>query len=90
MTLDRARELIAQQRAQREQSVTGNGHGLAMLAASSGASAGAAVAHRLRGLAGIHYLKSLDAISSDARSLARPGPLPMRPGEIVNALTEEA
>ena len=58
--LERIRELIAQQRAQREQSVTGNGHGLAMLAASSGVSAGAALAHRLRGLAGIHYLKTLD------------------------------
>ena len=37
-----------------------------------------------------HYLKSLDAIPDYARSLARPGPLPMRPGEIVNVLTEEA
>ncbi|MFQ5643714.1 MAG: insulinase family protein, partial [Thiogranum sp.] len=58
--LERIRELIAQQRAQREQSVTGNGHGLAMLAASSGHSAGAALSHRLRGLQGIHYLKALD------------------------------
>ncbi|HHH45330.1 MAG TPA: peptidase M16, partial [Gammaproteobacteria bacterium] len=58
--LERIRELIAQQRAQREQSVTGNGHGLAMLAASSGHSAGAALSHRLRGLAGIRYLKTLD------------------------------
>jgi 2-oxoglutarate ferredoxin oxidoreductase subunit alpha len=37
-----------------------------------------------------HYLKSLDAIPGDTRSLARPGPLPFRPGEIVHALTEEA
>jgi 2-oxoglutarate ferredoxin oxidoreductase subunit alpha len=37
-----------------------------------------------------HYLKSLDAVPGDARSLARPGPLPMRPGEIVDALTGEA
>jgi Zn-dependent M16 (insulinase) family peptidase len=58
--LARIRELIAQQRARREQSVTGNGHGLAMLAASSGLSSGAALAHRLRGLAGIKYLKELD------------------------------
>ena len=36
-----------------------------------------------------HYLKSLGAIPGDARSLARPGPLPLRPGEIVDALTEE-
>ena len=58
--LERIRELMAQQRARREQSVVGNGHGLAMLAASSGMSAGAALQHRLRGLAGIRSLKHLD------------------------------
>ena len=63
--LGRIRELLAQQRAQREQSVTGNGHGLAMLAASSGLAAGAALAHRLRGLAGIRYLKRLDDSLAD-------------------------
>ncbi|MGD2076275.1 MAG: insulinase family protein [Gammaproteobacteria bacterium] len=67
--LERIRELLAQQRAQREQSVTGNGHSLAMLAASSGMSAGAALAHRLRGLAGIHYLKCLDDALSDRSGL---------------------
>jgi len=67
--LERIRELIAQQRAQREQSVTGNGHSLAMLAASSGHSAGAALLHRLRGLAGIRYLKTLDDSFSDADKL---------------------
>ncbi len=58
--LERIRELVAQQRARREQSVTGNGHSLAMLAASAGLSSGAALAHRLRGLAGIKTLKQLD------------------------------
>ena len=58
--LDRIRELVAQQRAQREQSVTGNGHVLAMLAASAGMSAASSLAHRLRGLQGIRYLKELD------------------------------
>ena len=67
--LERIRELIAQQRAQREQSVTGNGHSLAMLAASSGHSAGASLSHRLRGLAGIRYLKTLDDSFSDADKL---------------------
>ena len=62
---DRIRDLVAQQRAQREQSVTGNGHGLAMLAASSGMSSGAALSHRLRGLAGIRTLKALDDSFSD-------------------------
>lgn len=68
--LDRIRDLIAQQRARREQSVTGNGHSLAMLAAASGMSPGAALAHRLRGLAGIHYLKGLDDSLDDAEQLA--------------------
>jgi len=67
--LERIRELVAQQRAQREQSVTGNGHGLAMLAASSGHGAGAALSHRLRGLEGIRYLKKLDDSFSDADRL---------------------
>ncbi len=62
---ERIRDLVAQQRAQREQSVTGNGHGLAMLAASSGMSPGAALSHRLRGLAGIRSLKQLDDSFTD-------------------------
>lgn len=58
--LKRIRELIAQHRAHSEQSVTGKGHGLAMIAASSGISAGAAIQHRLSGLVGIRNLKALD------------------------------
>ena len=54
--LTRIRELMAQDRARAEQAVTGNGHGLAMLAASSGMSPVAALNHRLRGLEGIHRL----------------------------------
>jgi 2-oxoglutarate ferredoxin oxidoreductase subunit alpha len=34
------------------------------------------------------YLKSLDVLPVDARALARPGPLPLRPGEIAAALKE--
>ncbi len=67
--LGRIRELIAQQRARREQSVTGNGHALAMLAASSGLSSGAALSHRLRGLAGIKALKQLDDSLGETASL---------------------
>ena len=37
-----------------------------------------------------HYLKSLDVLPPGALSMARPGPLPPRPGDIVAALTEEA
>lgn len=67
--LERIRELVAQQRARREQSVTGNGHGLAMLAASAGLSSGAALAHRLRGLEGIRFLKQLDDSCEETSAL---------------------
>lgn len=56
----RMRDLIAQQRARREQSVTGNGHGLAMNAASAGMSFVAKLTHELSGLAGIQAVKQLD------------------------------
>jgi presequence protease len=58
--LPRLRDLIAQQRARREQSVTGNGHVLAMSAASAGMSPAAKLSHTLSGLAGIQSVKTLD------------------------------
>ena len=58
--LDRIRELVSQKRARREQSVTGQGHSLAMSAASSGMSPAAELSHRISGLQGIHRLKKLD------------------------------
>jgi hypothetical protein len=66
----RIRELISQQRARREQSVTGNGHSLAMAAASSGFSAGAALSHRLQGLENIRLLKQLDESLHDKEATA--------------------
>ncbi|HHJ14171.1 MAG TPA: peptidase M16 [Gammaproteobacteria bacterium] len=57
---DRLRDLVAQRRARRERSVTANGHGLAMLAASAGLAPGAAFAHHQNGLEGIRRLKRLD------------------------------
>jgi Zn-dependent M16 (insulinase) family peptidase len=57
---DRIREFMAQLRASREQSSTGRGHSLAMSTASAGMSPSAALRHKLSGLSGIHYLKSLD------------------------------
>ncbi|NND92463.1 MAG: peptidase M16 [Granulosicoccus sp.] len=56
----RIRELIAQTRASREQSVTGSGHMLAMMAAASGMSPTIRLSHQLNGLAGIKALKALD------------------------------
>lgn len=37
-----------------------------------------------------HYLKSKSVLPDDTRILARPGPIPLRPGEIVDAVVETA
>jgi hypothetical protein len=68
--LPRIRELIAQARARREQSITGNGHGLAMSAASAGMSPSAKLSHQLSGLIGIATLKALDNSLDDPATLA--------------------
>ncbi|KPJ94979.1 MAG: peptidase M16 [Gammaproteobacteria bacterium SG8_11] len=65
----RIRELVAQMRAQREQSVMGNGHGLAMAAACSGMSPAAAIKHRLSGLEGTRQTKLLDDSFKDENNL---------------------
>lgn len=67
--LSRLRELVAQARARREQSVTGNGHSLAMAAACAGMSPAARLTHELSGLAGIQALKALDNSLDDERQL---------------------
>jgi presequence protease len=67
--LNRLRELIAQYRARREQSVTGNGHALAMTAAAAGISPVGQLNHRLSGLQGIRTLKQLDDSLKDPRQL---------------------
>ena len=66
----RIRELIAQNRARREQSITGNGHSLAMTAACAGMSPAAKVSHQLGGLEGIAAVKALDNSLDDAQNLA--------------------
>jgi len=67
--LERLRELVAQERLQQEQSVTGSGHGLAMMAAAAGLSPSAALSHRWYGLAGIKALKHLDDALDDPVAL---------------------
>lgn len=67
--LSRLRELVAQARARREQSVTGNGHSLAMSAACAGMSPAAKLTHELSGLAGIQALKALDNSLDDEHQL---------------------
>lgn len=69
--LPRIRELVAQARARREQSITGSGHSLAMSAACSGMSPSANLSHRLGGLVGIATLKALDNSLDDEAQLAR-------------------
>ncbi|MEM1141216.1 MAG: insulinase family protein [Pseudomonadota bacterium] len=67
--LDRIRDLIAQQRARREQSITGQGHSLAMTAATAGMSPVAKLHHELTGLHGIAQLRRLDDSLANQESL---------------------
>jgi len=66
----RLRELVAQSRAGREQSVTGSGHVLAMMAAASGMSPTMRLSHDGGGLAGIRELKKLDDSLNDPQALS--------------------
>ncbi len=65
----RIQELVSQIRVHQDQSVTGNGHALAMMAASSGISAAAQLSHQLSGLAGIVSIKQLDDALKNKDSL---------------------
>jgi len=64
----RVRDLIAQMRAAREQSVTGSGHSLAMSAATSGMCAATKLSFDQGGLEGIKRLKALhEDLKSDVK-----------------------
>lgn len=65
----RIRELMAQLRASREQSITGRGHSLAMQTASAGMSPTAALRHRLSGLVGIQSLKQVDDTLNEEKAI---------------------
>ena len=67
--LDRIKELVSQMRSRRESSITGNGHGLAMLAAAAGMSPVARLKNRTGGLPGIISIKKLDDSLADATEL---------------------
>ena len=62
---ERIRELVSQARLRSESSVTGSGHGLAMMAASRYCSPSAALTYRTSGLEGIRRLKQLDQDMTD-------------------------
>lgn len=60
--LKRIREVVAQQRTRKEQSITGSGHSLAMMAASARMSPSALQSHNSRGLESIRHIKQLDEL----------------------------
>jgi Zn-dependent M16 (insulinase) family peptidase len=66
---ERLQELIAQLKGRRESAITGNGHGLAMSAASEGMSPIAKVSEDLGGLSGIRHLKQLARRIEDSKAL---------------------
>jgi len=65
----RMREIAAQIRIGMEQSITGNGHGLAMAAAASSLSMPAYLNHKLGGLEAIKKIKALDESLNSADGL---------------------
>jgi hypothetical protein len=65
----RIRDLVNQQRARRDQSITGSGHSLAMTAACAGMSPLARLHHHQSGLAGIRQLRALDDSLADKDGL---------------------
>ena len=66
----RIADLISQQRARREQGITGNGHSLAMTAACAGMSPLAKLNHQVSGMAGIKALRALDESLGDPAKLS--------------------
>lgn len=66
---ERVRELVAQMRAKREQSVTNAGHSLAMGVASSRMSPSAYLSYQVAGMQGIRALKALDQAIEDAQEM---------------------
>lgn len=67
--VERIQELMTQQRARREQSITGHGHGLAMTAACAGMSPVGKISHKLSGLESISHLKKLDQSLQNEKAL---------------------
>lgn len=65
---ERIQELITQQRARREQSITGHGHSLAMTTACAGMSPVGKISQQLSGLESINQLKKLDQSLQDEKS----------------------
>ncbi|WP_290702926.1 insulinase family protein [Amphritea sp.] len=67
----RIRELVSQQRTRKEQSVTGQGHSLAIMAAVSQLSPASQLSHNTRGLQSIRAVKALDDSLNDEKNLTQ-------------------
>ena len=65
----RLREIVSQQRSRKEQSITGQGHSLAIMAAAARLSPAGWVDQQSRGLESIRFVKSLDKQLDDAAAL---------------------
>lgn len=65
----RLREIVAHMRSRREQSITGQGHSMAMLAACSGFAPASQMAHNTRGLEGVRRIKALDRALTEQAEL---------------------
>ncbi|WP_293266096.1 insulinase family protein [Neptunomonas sp.] len=65
----RLREIVAQQRSRKEQSITGQGHSLAIMAAAAQLSPAAQVDQKSRGLESIRFVKELDKQLDDPAAL---------------------
>jgi len=58
--LSRIREIVSQQRTRKEQSITGSGHSMAIMAACAELAPAAQMTHQNRGLESIRFVKALD------------------------------
>jgi Zn-dependent M16 (insulinase) family peptidase len=65
----RLREIVSQQRSRKEQSITGQGHSLAIMAAAAQLSPVARVDQKSRGLESIRFVKELDKQLDDPAAL---------------------
>jgi Zn-dependent M16 (insulinase) family peptidase len=65
----RIREIVSHMRSRREQSITGQGHSMAMLAACASLAPASQLAHRSRGLDGVRRVKALDNQLDDPAEL---------------------
>ncbi|MCV6589129.1 MAG: insulinase family protein [Marinobacterium sp.] len=67
--VNRIREIVSQKRSRKEQSITGSGHSMAIMAASAELAPVAKLTHQNRGLESIRAIKALDESLNDPAQL---------------------